>query len=104
MVNDSTPAPRPPHPEDLNDTPRDIGLRRGASPERKAFASVELSLRATLASLQQVRECWDGSSADRRKAMAADVEADACELGDAAHELRRLMWEIVQGRLDVGDD
>lgn len=76
---------------DNDETPTELAVRRSASPERKAFASTELSLRATLGSLEQIRECWDKATPDRRKAMAADIEADARELGDAAHDLARLM-------------
>jgi|SRR5215831_646939 len=85
-----------------DETPADLALRLPASPERKAFASLELALRSTLRSLVQVRKCWDESTEDRRRAMAEDVEADAREIGDGGHDLARLMREFRLG-LPPGD-
>jgi len=74
-----------------DETPADLAIRRPATPERKAFASLELALRATLRSLVEVRRCWDEASPDRRRALAEDVEHDAREIGDGGHDLARLM-------------
>lgn len=78
-------------------TPLDLGIRRPASAERKAFASVELSVLALARSLRELRECWDGSTPDRQKAMAADVAVDSFHLREAADHLHELMREFTGG-------
>jgi hypothetical protein len=87
----------PPENDDDASTPVDLEFRRPASAERKAFGTLEVSVHATAASLREIRQCWDAASPDKRRAMAADVAADARELGDAGHDLARLMAEIAAG-------
>lgn len=78
----------------IDETPADLDLRRPATAERKSFATLELALRATIRSLREIRRGWDEATPDRQKAMAEDVEEDARELGDAGHDLARLMKAI----------
>ncbi|MES2339283.1 MAG: hypothetical protein V4537_14410 [Pseudomonadota bacterium] len=84
---------------DANDesTPTDLAVRRPASTERVAFGSLEVAVHALAASLREVRRAWDEATPDRRRAMAEDVEADARDLGDWAHDLARMMFEIRMG-------
>ena len=78
------------------ETPIDIGFKRPATPERLAFGTLELSIHATASSLSEIRRRWDAASPNERKALAEHVAADARELGDAAHDLARLMAEIAR--------
>jgi hypothetical protein len=84
---------------DNDDTPPDLAFRRPASAERVSFGSLEVAVHALATSLAEVRRAWDEASPDRRRALAEDVEADARDLGDWAHDLARTMAEF---RLDPG--
>ena len=80
--------------DDDLETPPDLGIRSPATPERLALGTLELAVHGTSASLRAIRQRWDEATPNERKALAENVAADARELGDAAHDLARLMTEI----------
>ena len=77
-----------------DDTPRDIGTRSPASPERKAFGTLYLHMLKTAEDLGAIVRRWDTATPLERKVLASLIADEAREFGDAGHDLARLMTEI----------
>ena len=80
--------------DDTDDTPPDLSFRLPASPERKAFGTLELHLHQLAKDIGEIRRRWDSASPPERRALAAYVADEAREVGDSGHDLARLMAEI----------
>jgi hypothetical protein len=79
--------------EDDTTTPVDLAGRKPASPERKAWGTLEAALAELVRRVGALRQSWDVAGPHQRRSLADLAAGEFRAVGDNSHDLARRLEE-----------